>query len=218
MPRVPDGYLESVVYLYQSAFEATRGEHQGGSGCLVYVPSSVYPDRGYTYVVTNSHVLREGGCLTVRLNGKDAEPVVLETTANDWIHHPDGDDVAVYHISGTMVKQAQMRVLSVNRFLTPEIIKENEIGPGSDVFMAGRFIDYEGVQRNTPSLRFGNISMMSPEPILNERGFRQDSFLVEMRSIVGYSGSPVMVYIPLLGSFGEITADTVPHMAIMDST
>ena len=95
MPRVPDGYLDSVVYLYLSALDANQGEAQGGSGCLVYVPSTVYPDRGFTYVVTNSHVLREGGCLTVRLNGKDANPVVHETAGDDWVHHPDGDDVAV---------------------------------------------------------------------------------------------------------------------------
>ena len=112
MPRVPDGYLESVVYLYRSVLDANQGEQQGGSGCLVYVPSVIYPNSGYTYVVTNSHVLREGGCLTVRLNGKDARPVVHETTVNDWIHHPDGDDVDVYHISGVSVKQAQMSAVS----------------------------------------------------------------------------------------------------------
>ena len=83
--------------------------------------------------------------------------------------------------------------------------------------MAGRFINHQGIQKNTPSLRFGNISMMFPEPIPHPRGFLQESFLVEMRSLSGYSGSPVIVYLPEMASFGDIVADTSFHMAVLDS-
>jgi hypothetical protein len=44
-------------------------------------------------------------------------------------------------------------------------------------------------------VRFGNLAMMPWEPIKNElSGIEQESFLVEARSLSGFSGSPVYVY------------------------
>jgi hypothetical protein len=56
-------------------------------------------------------------------------------------------------------------------------------------------VNHEGKQRNLPSARFGNIAQMPGEPIEFD-GLSQESFLVEARSVAGYSGSPVFVYLP----------------------
>jgi hypothetical protein len=62
--------------------------------------------------------------------------------------------------------------------------------------MAGRYVNYEGLQFDRPVVRFGNLAML-PEPIRQrERGFDQESFLVDMRSVSGFSGSPVTLYYP----------------------
>jgi hypothetical protein len=53
------------------------------------------------------------------------------------------------------------------------------------VFMVGRVITHEGKQKNLPSARFGNITMMPVEPLRHMRGINQESFVVEMRSIGG---------------------------------
>ena len=58
--------------------------------------------------------------------------------------------------------------------------------------MLGRFVNHEGIQQNEPSARFGNISVM-PRRIKQSDGFEQISYAVEMRSMPGYSGSPVFV-------------------------
>ncbi len=79
-------------------------------------------------------------------------------------------------------------------FVTEDFLEQYAIGPGDDVFMVGRFINHQGRQRNTPVVRFGNISMMPWEPIKNERGLLQESFLVETRALSGFSSSPVFVY------------------------
>jgi hypothetical protein len=42
----------------------------------------------------------------------------------------------------------------------------------------------------------GNIAMMQKEKIIDERGVAQESFLVEIRSLPGYSGSAVLIYSP----------------------
>jgi hypothetical protein len=71
------------------------------------------------------------------------------------------------------------------------------VGPGDEVYFMGRFIAHDGKQRNTPIVRFGSIAMMPREPVhQTQRAFDQESFLIEARSLSGFSGSPVMLYIP----------------------
>ena len=50
-----------------------------------------------------------------------------------------------------------------------------------------------GQQRNAPAVRFGNISMMADpgEPVRGYENIEQEAFLVECRSLSGFSGSPV---------------------------
>jgi hypothetical protein len=74
--------------------------------------------------------------------------------------------------------------------MTKEIIEAQKVGPGDDAFIVGRFINHEGKQRNMPTVRFGPVAQMPDEPI-RVGGFDQESFLVEARSIGGFSGSPV---------------------------
>lgn len=59
--------------------------------------------------------------------------------------------------------------------------------------MVSRLMGQDGIQKNQPSVRFGNISMM-PMLVEHPRGIKQESFVVESRSLSGHSGSPVFVY------------------------
>jgi hypothetical protein len=62
--------------------------------------------------------------------------------------------------------------------------------------MVGRFINHEGKQRNAPLVRFGAIAQMPGEPIaytLNGKYHEQQSIIADIRSIGGYSGSPVFL-------------------------
>jgi hypothetical protein len=68
-------------------------------------------------------------------------------------------------------------------------------GVGDDVVMTGRFIGHDGRERNQPLARFGNVAMMPGELVEDARGLRVEAFLVEMRSLPGFSGSPVFVHI-----------------------
>lgn len=74
-------------------------------------------------------------------------------------------------------------------------MRDLEILPGGEVFMIGRFVGHDGRQKNTPSVRFGNISRMRISDA--EEGADQNQeevderFLIDCRSIPDYSGSPV---------------------------
>jgi len=62
--------------------------------------------------------------------------------------------------------------------------------------MIGRFRVHAGKRKNFPAHCFGNIAKMNEEPLLNTyTQLMQESIIAEMRSISGFSGSPVIVYI-----------------------
>lgn len=196
MPRIQDDFLDCVVYLYPTAEDAAEGRSAGGTGFLVGVPFARVENRCFLHLVTNSHVVREGNSSVVRLNTQDGKIAILALKADAWVHHADADDVAVYLIG--LPEQYNFRFIAQNMFLTKDLMAEHDFGPGDDVFFVGRFMTHEGKQRNLPTARFGNIAMMPWEPIRSERGIKQESFLVEARSLSGFSGSPVFVHIPPL--------------------
>jgi hypothetical protein len=219
VPLIPQRYLDSSIYLYDSKMAAEAGENFGGSGCLVHVysphifdPKSFKQGRyhkalisfpPHIYAVTNRHVV-EAGYTVIRLNTIDDEIDVLELEQEDWILHPEGDDLAVAAIDLPQ-RRHKYHPLDPSEFITRHTV--TELGAGDDTFMVGRFISHAGMQRNTPSLRFGSIAMLPFEKVRLASGHMQEAFLVETRSISGYSGSPVFVYRPVQ----KKTTLTVPY-------
>lgn len=213
VPRIEDQVLDCVIYLYPSVGDAEAGQRAGGTGFLVAVPSETSESRFYMYAVTNSHVIREGRSPVIRLNTKDGNKAVLELAQEQWVHHQDGDDIAVCPFALANPNHYAYKVVPRSQFLTKELAQQHNVGAGDDVFMVGRFVSHEGRQRNTPIVRFGNISMMPWEPIEHARGIEQESFLLEMRSLSGFSGSPVFL---IRGTIDYLLGVDWAHMASYD--
>jgi hypothetical protein len=197
MPRIPDQFLECVVYLYASEQDAMEGRKTGGSGFIVAVPLPRLPDFCVAYAVTNMHVI-ENGASTLRVNTKDGKLDVFDLDPRQWIYHPAGDDLAICKLPfEERADDYDHSFISEDNFLTTFDMQDLNIGLGDETFEVGRFFNQEGRQKNLPSLRFGNIAQMPWEPIRQARGnkyFNQESFLVEARSQGGFSGSPVFVH------------------------
>jgi hypothetical protein len=147
----------------------------------------------FLYAVTNKHVII-GGATTIRFTTRDGKTDVLETDERSWVHHPSGDDLSICLVSFDP-NLFKFHFIPRANFLTREIIESLNVGPGDEVFVVGRFVNHEGKQQNRPTARFGFIGQMPYEPIVQDDGFEQESFLVEVRSIGGYSGSPVFLYV-----------------------
>jgi hypothetical protein len=194
VPRISDEFLECVVYIYPDEQRAFAGEAIGGTGFIVGIPVEGFPNAASTFVVTNRHNIERGG-RAVRLNTVGGDIDVIEIDASNWIMHPEGDDIAVAGIGG-LDDHHQFRWVGINQLLSKDIIEAHNIGLGDDAFVVGRFIRHDGKQRNQPTVRFGAIAQMPGEKILFPDGSEQESFLVEARSIAGYSGSPVFIQIP----------------------
>lgn len=188
MPRIKDNILKCSVFLYPTKEQAYKGERVGGSGVFVGIPvPGKEPGWFDTYVATNAHVIEEGSTF-MRINRLDGGFDVIEPGA--WIPHPNGDDVAVGGDFSLDQKIHDVECISSDHFLSQEVVKSWCVGPGDETFTVGRFINHEGSEKNLPSVRFGNISMMPYEKVKYGDGY-YDAYLVESRSIPGYSGSPV---------------------------
>jgi len=70
-------------------------------------------------------------------------------------------------------------------------------GLGDEVAVVGLYTSHHGLTKNIPIVRIGHIAMMPDEPVMSTRGEVQ-AYLVEVKSIVGLSGSPVYINIPPL--------------------
>jgi hypothetical protein len=195
VPRVHDLFADCVAYIYGSAHDAKAGERVGGSGFVVAIPFENNPTFGQGYVITNRHVIAETKTPVVRINRKDGSVEYFHSTQDQWVFHPDGDDIAVLAFDPELPQLLKTFFIRPEYFLTPELAVKEDVGIGDEVFMVGRFINHEGRQQNAPAIRFGNIAMMPKEKIVAPgSGFGQESFLIEIRSLPGYSGSPVFLY------------------------
>lgn len=194
MPKLGDYrfILDNVVFIYRSAEQAIEGRKGGATGFFVAVPSERAPDDyHHIYVVTNVHVTRNEP-RTLRLNTRDGKPDVV--TITNWVSVPNGPDVTVAPVNLDPTRHVVEALRSDSWLLTKEDFTRLELDAGDDVFMVGRFIDYDGIQTNRPSLRFGHISMKEANIIQSATGYSGPSFVVDMHSRTGYSGSPVFVY------------------------
>ncbi|MGN8548594.1 hypothetical protein ACQPTN_29410 [Bradyrhizobium sp. 13971] len=84
--------------------------------------------------------------------------------------------------------------IDASQLMLKHDLMPHAVGIGDDVFVVGRFINHEGKQRNSPSARFGCIAQMPNEPVKLGR-FTQECYLIEARSIGGFSGSPVFWHV-----------------------
>jgi hypothetical protein len=204
MPVIPPHDLNCAFYLYPDRAAAESGAKIGGSGFWVAVPSREIPEFWWLYAVSNSHVVTRDGATVIRANSKDGGVKIIESEPTDWITHPSGHDVAILQIASGEHDIQSLDVISVlpGMFVTEQDWNIHGVNVGDEVYLIGRFINHEGKARNTPSARFGNISMMPGEPIYIDATSRpQESFVVELRSMCGYSGSPVFVHRNLARNF-----------------
>jgi len=193
MPKIPQQVLHSVFYLYHSVEDAKNSKAFGGTGFFIGYPTGVNNSH-HIYAVTNWHVAVRDGASVIRVNKLDGSFDVFDLGPENWEFKPNGHDIAVAYFPHLRLNVHEVVVLETPLLVTSERLAEYGIGPGDDVFMAGRFVDHEGAARNSPSVRFGNISLM-PQEIEQPTGAKHlQSFVLDVHSRTGYSGSPVFVY------------------------
>lgn len=192
MPRIQDVLQQSVVFLYQDAEAAQEDCRVGGTGFFVRFTHDNATE-SIQYLVTNIHVAQATD-RTIRIVTTSGEVEFHQIRGSDWVNHPNSDDIAAVILPSKphwRISAIDWASLAVTR---PRMTELN-VGVGDEVFMLGRFISQGGAQLQAPLARFGNVAMM-PGPLVEDgRGLKVEAFLVEMRSLSGFSGSPVFIYI-----------------------
>lgn len=202
MPRWPDELFDCTIFLYESVEDAEAGESTGGCGFLVGIPWESNPEKKHVYAVSNYHVAVSGGASVIRLNTKDGKSEPIDTDPLEWFFNR-GRDLAVYRIDGSKhFRQDSIFDFKFEDFsevqLTKALWDKYHLGIGDDVVSFGCFIDLEGIQRNEPVLRTGVLASGKILPVGRDDNVpweKEPSFIVEMRSRTGFSGSPVYIYI-----------------------
>jgi hypothetical protein len=189
--RIPDEFLKAVAFIGEMA-----GEHQGdllATGFFVSIPTRL-PKR-ILFFVTAKHIATDLKDRTayITVNKKGGGVTTLNQIGSHWWLHPTDKTADVALVECNVRPDQDVRGIPIERFITPDMLKENEgIGAGDETFAIGLFTPAPGVSENLPIVRHGNIAMLPKEQIQTELGFA-DVFLVEARSIGGLSGSPVFV-------------------------
>lgn len=140
----------------------------------------------FDHIITNKHVI-ENGNTTVRFNNRTREHEAFDYDERNWVKYP-GSDLAAFLLP-EIDPRLSYEVVEPSSFLNRDHIVRYDIGIGNEVFFVGRFVNAEGKDWNRPSLRFGTIAQASTDKVDGV-----ESFLVEARSISGFSGSPVFFY------------------------
>jgi hypothetical protein len=183
-----------VFFLYRSVEDARSGLHAEGTGFFAALPSKRWPDKiHHAHGITNWHGACHLGASVIRLNRRDGGVGILELGPEDWHFIPASYDIPVTPPLVLDSRIHQIEALVPSFFLTASEESEHEVDAGDDVFMLGRFVDYDGIETNRPAFRFGHISML--DAIIKQRtGYMGRSIIVDMHSRTGFSGSPVFLY------------------------
>ncbi|WP_425398547.1 hypothetical protein [Aeoliella sp.] len=196
MQPPPDWVRKSVIFI---GYERDEDLRIIGTGFFIAVPWTDNPDDGHAhYVVTAKHVVESiearstKGQAILRLNSPKGGMRVAKYPVSRWIHHPEESaDVAVLPIN---VGKDDHRSILHTELLTDEKTSELEVGPGDNLIFPGLFVHHKGESANIPIMRMGNIAAMPEEPVHTSRYGKMDAYLVEARSIGGFSGSPVFLH------------------------
>jgi len=138
----------------------------------------------------------------LRVNLRAGGTAVIEIPASAWWDHPTDSSVDVsvhpegpdwhfdFHSYPLIVGDA-----ATSSIVTPEVIAQQRISVGEEVFLSEHFATHTGQGKNIPIIRIGNIAAMPEEKIHVGYLGPIDAYLIEARSIGGLSGSPVFVHL-----------------------
>ena len=197
--QIPNEIRKCVVFL---AHINERGEKiLKGTGFFISIP---FPDKSgdFIYLITARHIIAKiiaknlalDGNIWMRINKRDGSFDFIPIPINTFIPHPDSVDVMILPFAPSIAIYDYL-TLPHGMLLNQDIVNEENVSLGDDVFMTGLFVRHIGKERNIPIIRIGNISAMPEEPIYNEFFGNMDAYLIELRSLGGLSGSPVFLHL-----------------------
>jgi hypothetical protein len=173
-----------------------------------YPDSRAGPDRGFFYLVTAKHVLKDADGtylkeISVRMNVRDPTtskgyediehiPVADPQGNLTWLH--DSDDAVDVAAIGFLPdeKKYDFKAIPISMFVDDAELHSDQVSEGDSLYFIGLMAQYYGENKNYPVVRRGSLALMTDEKIDTPTG-RQKAFIAELVSWPGNSGSPVFL-------------------------
>lgn len=208
---IPDNVLKCVGFLTVPVAKDIVGDIDEFKtiGTAFFV-GHVYPqkkDKIYIFLVTAKHVLfHEDGSridnVLLRLNdkktGKMKDLNILKNSY--WFFHPDKSvDLAIHPL---VPKGADYLFIPDNFIVSDNMIRNNKIGLGDEIFYLGLLDYYSGLDHIVPIARFGKIALVTEEKTANGMAY----YFIDAGNIPGHSGSPVFLWATPSRTPSEIVA------------
>jgi hypothetical protein len=167
----------------------------------------------FRHLVTAEHVisglLAKNHDLWLRVNTEAGGVAEIKLDPSFFYYHPEAEtkptDVAVCPIQsidlpenvGNLDVTFMQMGGGEGSFLPSENFRKSHMGRGGQIAAIGLFRSHAGKNRNIPIVRAGHIAALPGEPVWTDHGY-MEAYLIELQSIAGLSGSPVMA-VPDLG-------------------
>jgi hypothetical protein len=149
--------------------------------------------------VTADHILDlvQGDQITVRMNSKSGGSGTVKLRKAEKISGlHKADDLALFNVPAWHdVYETKAILLDRDEYnrICADIWRPHV---GDEIATVGLYSTHYGELKNIPVARIGHIAMLPDEPVLTQRGEYLRAYLVEVRSIIGLSGSPVFINMP----------------------
>jgi hypothetical protein len=211
---IPDELRECAVSVYMNGRD---GLHAMGTAIVMSrpVPGTRYH---WYFIVTARHVVEQirgystDGMVWIRATGAvEAMTGMVPLSVDEWWFHPNDTtmtgadfldksrgqsqdiayDVAVALGRREIVLAPDVMRMGTEMGMTQEFIQQERVQPGDDVALSGMFSSHLGLKRNSPIVRGGMIAVMPEDPVHTPLG-PMNAYLIEIRSVGGLSGSPVI--------------------------
>lgn len=148
------------------------------------------------FLVTARHVLfdekgNKHSHLFLRMNergtGIAKDFNIIDSDA--WFFHENESavDIAVQPISPG---NADFKYISSKHFITKEIIENNQIEVGDEVFYPGLLTYHMGREKISPIVRFGKLALITDEETIDGQFYH----FIDSGNIPGHSGAPVFLW------------------------
>jgi hypothetical protein len=134
------------------------------------------------YLVTAKHVI-DGICkkglpeVWARLNHTDGTSKWFSTKLTDWFFHPSDNSIDVAILRAGIPYEYDHLVYPYSKCATSQLIEENEISLGDEVFIIGLFRHHHGTRKNIPIVRVGNLASMPDEKVVTKDFGEMDAIL-----------------------------------------
>lgn len=226
MPEIPKKLEDCVFFLFAKTDTGLVGPLATGFIVARFDRRADGSQFHHTYAVTNAHTAPDGASV-IRMTMIGGQTKTIDLEPHEWEFIPGGDDLAAADITDCFGKEDELhyRCLLEEVFVTEQLMSDALVGIGEDGFMLGLFADAPGrtspgEERNAPVGRFGNLAAIASEdhPIEQANGQRRPSFIFDLRSRSGFSGSPVFIYRTIASDLTDFLTYSSSHDRLPQKT